>query len=153
MAKSSKISSPRSLKLQAKVTVTNAQILWKGCLCFLKTCPRFFIWLQKQANGHPTVLNSLSFINVGILQRKLWPEKTRSPCWTTLWRFSLQVRLQGCSVCVKLCSVLIWVRKLQHFRAGDDGQSAGILYHGAWETSRHTGEVRTVYLWWIGIGS
>lgn len=35
--------------------------------------------------------------------------------------------------------------KLQPFRARDDGQPAGILYHGACETSRHPGQVRTVH--------
>lgn len=44
-----------------------------------------------------------------------------------------------------------WFCKLQHFRARDDSQSAGILYHGARKTSRHTGEVRTVHSWWIMI--
>lgn len=56
--------------------------------------------------------------------------------------------LQIASKKVQICS-LDWFCKLQHFRARDNGQSAGILHHGACETSRHTGEVRTVHSWWV----
>lgn len=57
---------------------------------------------------------------------------------------SLQVAPEKKSAVLHL---LIDFCKLQQFRAGDNSQSAGILYHGASQTSRNTEEVRTVHLW------